>query len=349
MYKCAKKLICFTVTLWTVFLLTACGGGSSDEGESTSMDTGTGTNTSTKEKPTFSSSAEANSLPSEAPSSESASSLITSPSVSSAYSRIARSSSEAASSQRDPSIDVTAPTVNPLHLYRLSERSITLAWDDATDDVGVAHYTIKRNGTLIAIIDFTAQMFADQNLLPATDYTYTITAFDEAGNSSGESPAFNARTLSLANQSPGSISSASAQSKSTTSSYSSFKSSSLMSASVVSQSSAIASSNKSGNISSTSAQSSQASSATNSSGVETITITWGHPSQREDGAFLELDDIAGYEIRYRTPNNTRYTHINLNGNRITEYVFTGPVQELEFEIAVFDTTGLYSRYVKITR
>lgn len=84
-----------------------------------------------------------------------------------------------------------------------------------------------------------------------------------------------------------------------------------------------------------------------------VTITWSHPNQRENGVFLELDEIGGYEIRYRKPTSIRYTYIIFNGNHTTEYTFPEEmqvqIQEMEFEIAVFDTAGLYSQFVKVTR
>lgn len=360
MYKCAKKLMYFVLLMWIAATLTACGGASSGDGGSTTS--------ATNNKPTFSTSAissitEQSSSPAQSSVNVLTSASSTSQSVSSTYSRMSRSSNVAVSSQGGAVFDAIRPSTTELHLYRLSERNITLIWDDATDNVGISHYTITRNGKLIAIVDFPTQMFADQGLLPATDYTYAITAFDTTDNDSGESAAFNIRTLALANSSIAASSTASASSKfSSTSSRSSSKSSRTSSApksseaSSSSKSSIIASSTSSkssSTFSSTSSTSrsasSNASSNASSAAIETITITWGHPNQREDGSFLELDDIGGYEIRYRKPAGTRYTYINLNGNRTTQYEFTGPVQDLEFEIAVLDTTGLYSRYVKITR
>ncbi|MGV8836868.1 hypothetical protein [Cellvibrio sp.] len=355
MCKCANKLLSILSLMWLAATLTACGGAASGDGGST---------TSAINKPTLSSIAsssivEQSSSSSQSSTAELTSASSTSQSSSSVYSRIPRSSSASVSSQSDGS-DITPPAVTELQLYRLSERNITLIWDDATDNVGISHYTIKRNNNLIAIVDYPAQMFADQNLLPATDYTYTITSFDTAGNNSGESIAFNIRTLALANSSTASTNS-SANSKSSNSSLrssskssssslrSSSSSSSKSSTGTSSSSSSKSSANSSSTSSSASSKSSSSSSTASSAAIETITITWGHPNQREDGSFLELEDIGGYEIRYRKPTGARYTYINLNGNRTTEYVFTGPVRDLEFEIAVFDTTGLYSRYVKITR
>lgn len=75
-------------------------------------------------------------------------------------------------------------------------------------------------------------------------------------------------------------------------------------------------------------------------------ITWNHPSQRENGQFLELDEIRGYEIRYRKATDTRYTYIVINSNRVTEYTHAN-ASNTEFEIAVFDTNGIYSRFVKV--
>lgn len=352
MYKCAKKLMYPVLLMWVAIALTACGGASSGDGGST---------TSAVNKPTFSASAassisEPSSAQAESSISLPTSASSTSQSVSSAYSRISRSSNAAASSQHDSSLDTTPPSTTELQLYRLSERSITLIWDDSTDNVEINHYTIARNGKLLAIVDFPAQMFADQGLLPSTDYSYTITAFDASGNNSGESAVFNIRTLALANSSAAASSQFSASSKSSAiATSSSAKSSTVASSKSAKSSSPSSTSNSKSSItaSSTSSTSRSASSNTSSTAssaaIETITITWGHPSQREDGSFLELDEIGGYEIRYRKPNGARFTYINLNGNRTTEHVFTGPVKDLEFEIAVFDTLGLYSSYVKITR
>ncbi|MDR7088648.1 fibronectin type III domain-containing protein [Cellvibrio fibrivorans] len=354
MCKCANKLLCILPLVWLAATLTACGGAASGDGDST---------TSTINKPTISSIAassimEQSSSSSQSSNAEPTSTSSISQSSSSVYSRIPRSSSASVSSQSN-GYDTTPPTVTELHLYRLSERSITLIWDDAMDNVGISHYTIKRDNKLIAIVDYPAQMFADQNLLPATDYTYAIAAFDTAGNDSGDSMAFSIRTLALANSSTASTNS-SASAKSSSSLHSSLKSSSssLRSSSSSKSSTSMSSSSRpnssassqsSSAFSSASSKSSSASSTASSAAIETITITWGHPNQREDGSYLELEDIGGYEIRYRKPTGARYTYINLNGNRTTEYIFTGPVRDLEFEIAVFDTTGLYSRYIKITR
>ncbi|HSX49472.1 MAG TPA: hypothetical protein VLF09_00845 [Cellvibrio sp.] len=99
---------------------------------------------------------------------------------------------------------------------------------------------------------------------------------------------------------------------------------------------------------SSSAKSSSLPSSSASSNART-SITWNHPSQREDGSFLELNEIGGYEIRYRKTTDTQYTRVKLDGNRTNEYIYTGDASGLEFEIAVFDNNGNYSRFIKVAK
>jgi parallel beta-helix repeat protein len=64
---------------------------------------------------------------------------------------------------------------------------IDLAWNAATDNVGVANYIVKRNGATMATV--TGTTWSDASVLPATKYTYQIFARDAAGNlSAGSSP-----------------------------------------------------------------------------------------------------------------------------------------------------------------
>jgi hypothetical protein len=214
-----------------------------------------------------------------------------------------------------------APEVTKLQLYRLTENSITLVWDDAFDNVGISHYNIERNGVLIATIENSTNMLYDQNLTAYTDYQYTITAFDLAGNDSGTSPIFTVRTLAAPD---GNKPNSSASSTSSSAN----KSSSL-------------------NSSTRSSTKSAASSTSSISSLKPVKITWTHPNQRENGQFLELDEIRGYEIRYRKLTDSRYTYIVINSNKVNEYSHLD-AKDTEFEIAVFDTNGVYSRFVKVT-
>jgi hypothetical protein len=294
--------------------------------------------------------------------------------IESASSQPGSSASQNTQVQSSTGIDVKPSTTIQLKLYQLSENSITLIWDDMT---GISHYEISRNGALIARVDHPSYMLVDQGLTPYTNYYYTITAFDLKGNQSGSSQTFTMRTLaasgdisSKSNLDPVPINSlpsigttANTNSKSSSgASLSSLSSTFSSNPSLSSPSSAFTSSSRhslsslssvftSSSRRSLSSASSETSSVSNSSAAQTATISWDHPSQRENGAFLQLEEIGGYEIRYRNPTDKNYTHITLKGNSATEYTFpdTLPVEGVEFEIAVFDTAGLYSQFVKVSQ
>lgn len=272
------------------------------------------------------------------------SSSSTATSMGQSYSRISTASNSSSSQNASTKLDTVPPETTRLELYRLSKNSITLIWDDAFDNVAISHYKLERNGEYIATVEYPSHILSDQNLVANTDYSYTITAFDLDGNNSEASPVFTVRTLAApggASSMPGTSSQSSNSSQSKSSSSSSSSTSSIPSSSSSSKSSSHSSSNSS------SSSSTKSSSSSSSIALQAITIIWSHPNQRENGTFLELDEIGGYEIRYRKPTDSRYTYITLNGNRTNEYIFTGNIPGMEFEIAVFDNRGLYSRFVKV--
>src|SRR5438105_2468335 len=64
---------------------------------------------------------------------------------------------------------------------------VDLSWNASTDNRAAVSpsYTIYRDGN---VLDTTlATSFADRTVSPATDYTYTVDAFDRAGNHSAQS------------------------------------------------------------------------------------------------------------------------------------------------------------------
>src|SRR5262249_16746977 len=61
-----------------------------------------------------------------------------------------------------------------------SSTQIDLGWTASTDDVGVAGYDVFRNGVRIA--STAAPAYSDTGLAPATSYSYSVSAFDAAGN-----------------------------------------------------------------------------------------------------------------------------------------------------------------------
>lgn len=77
-------------------------------------------------------------------------------------------------------------------------------------------------------------------------------------------------------------------------------------------------------------------------------LLWSHPTQRENGQFLSLNEIGGYEIRYRANSLGNFTYINLPGSQSTQYGIGSLPSNYDFQIAVYDTQGLYSEFVNIT-
>jgi fibronectin type 3 domain-containing protein len=61
-----------------------------------------------------------------------------------------------------------------------SPSSIALAWTEATDDLEVAGYIVRRNGQQIA--NLAGLSHVDTNLVQGTTYGYTVAAYDRAGN-----------------------------------------------------------------------------------------------------------------------------------------------------------------------
>ncbi|PWR06676.1 hypothetical protein DKT69_36485 [Micromonospora sicca] len=80
--------------------------------------------------------------------------------------------------------DSSPPTVpTNLRASVTGPNRVELSWAPATDDVGVAAYTVYRNGTALGTA--TGVTFTDTTALSETSYTYLVSASDAAGNSSG--------------------------------------------------------------------------------------------------------------------------------------------------------------------
>lgn len=95
-----------------------------------------------------------------------------------------------------PVADTQAPTV-PGNLRvkgAPSSASITLAWDAATDNVGVTGYKVYQGTTLSATVSGSLTEHTVTGLSPSTSYTFTIRAVDAAGNESAASNTVTATT-----------------------------------------------------------------------------------------------------------------------------------------------------------
>ena len=92
--------------------------------------------------------------------------------------------------------DTTPPAVpTGLTATAVSTSRINLQWNASTDNVGVAGYKIFRNGTQIATSTVTT--YANTGLVAGTAYTYTVSAYDAAGNNSEQSQPATAITQSV--------------------------------------------------------------------------------------------------------------------------------------------------------
>jgi len=82
---------------------------------------------------------------------------------------------------------VTTPPSAPTNLTAVASSSseIDLSWTASTNNVGVTGYQVFRNSVQIATSTLTT--YADTGLTASTTYTYTVEAFDAAGNVSATS------------------------------------------------------------------------------------------------------------------------------------------------------------------
>ena len=92
--------------------------------------------------------------------------------------------------------DTQAPTA-PTNLAAgtITETSIVLTWNAATDNVGVTGYDIYKNGTLLTSVSSTS--YTATGLTAATAYTFVVTAKDAAGNVSATSNTINVATIDM--------------------------------------------------------------------------------------------------------------------------------------------------------
>jgi hypothetical protein len=93
------------------------------------------------------------------------------------------------------STDTTPPAVPAGLTASNAAQSVSLTWNASTDNVGVAGYTIYRNGTVLTTVGGSSVAYADSAVASATTYTYSIDAFDAAGNHSAQSSPASITTL----------------------------------------------------------------------------------------------------------------------------------------------------------
>jgi hypothetical protein len=94
-------------------------------------------------------------------------------------------------------LDTLAPTSpGTLSSPSKTHNSISLAWGASTDNSGATKYAIYRNGGAIPIANnLSAPSYVDTGLVASTAYSYTVKAYDAAGNYSSASNQLNVTTL----------------------------------------------------------------------------------------------------------------------------------------------------------
>lgn len=82
--------------------------------------------------------------------------------------------------------DTVAPTVpSGLAAAAPSSNSVNLTWTGSTDNVAVTGYRVYRGGSQIGTTSGTS--YTDSGVVGSTAYSYTVSAYDAAGNNSGSS------------------------------------------------------------------------------------------------------------------------------------------------------------------
>ena len=86
----------------------------------------------------------------------------------------------------DPSTDSEPPSVPAgVQVAIQTPTTAKVTWGASTDNIGVTGYKVFRNGTLVGTR--TTATFTDTGLSPNTAYSFTISAYDAAGNESPQS------------------------------------------------------------------------------------------------------------------------------------------------------------------
>lgn len=78
----------------------------------------------------------------------------------------------------------------------------------------------------------------------------------------------------------------------------------------------------------------------------TATLQWEPPIQRENGTTLLPTEIGGYDVRYKSTQESSYHYLPVNKSE-RQITITNLTGENTFEIAVFDTNGRYSYFVTL--
>ncbi|TYQ15580.1 UNVERIFIED_CONTAM: fibronectin type III domain protein [Acetivibrio alkalicellulosi] len=103
-----------------------------------------------------------------------------------AYDVAGNRSGESESITVTAAVDTEPPTIpGNLRINSKTQSSITLIWNNSTDNVRVEGYNVYRDGEKIGSSNI--NRYTDEDVSTDNIYTYTVTAYDKAGNESEES------------------------------------------------------------------------------------------------------------------------------------------------------------------
>jgi chitodextrinase len=92
--------------------------------------------------------------------------------------------------------DIQNPTIpSGLASHDITTTGVRLTWNASTDNVGVTGYIVFREGDSIASTTNSILEYTVSGLTPSTNYSFTVSAFDAAGNRSSESIYVSIKTL----------------------------------------------------------------------------------------------------------------------------------------------------------
>lgn len=78
-----------------------------------------------------------------------------------------------------------------------------------------------------------------------------------------------------------------------------------------------------------------------------VMLYWSAPQQRSNGDPMTVNDIGGYEIRYRNAKSPYFKTVLIRDPATEQYRLNSVVLDnLVIEVAVFDNNGIYSDFVR---
>lgn len=90
--------------------------------------------------------------------------------------------------------------------------------------------------------------------------------------------------------------------------------------------------------------------ASESGTLRSVSLYWSAPSHRINGDDIAIDDLGGYEVRYRKIDEQAYTRVVIEDPLIEQYHIDELAEsDYIFEVAAFDKDGLYSDFVTAER